>query len=341
MLQIVKTILELEKMKSNLNVVYQNQLQMSFYSPEYVIKAFENFITKDKTNQLYFVVNKSSDVITNYIPLYIDSSDTLRFIFDKHTDYCSCLGPPMDFAALKALSELILQEPKIKRVELDNLLPNDMLLNGLKHFFGIRAIITSYNNYSFVHSTAIAKSLAHLKSNEKSKLKRIQRKNQNCTFEVFANSQVFPWDAFLELKQQMISKGKRNTAFFDNNFVDMIQKLYDVGEIEIFTKSQDGQFVSASIVLVNMHLKTKMVWFDLFSDIQYINLSAYVDYIDYLDQVQGMTLSLGRGSYDYKAKNFQPQIQNLFNLRYSKSKFDFWFANYFCMKYFLKRIVSK
>jgi hypothetical protein len=180
-----------------------------------------------------------------------------------------------------------------------------------------------------------------LKSNEKSKLKRIQRKNQNCTFEVFANSQVFPWDAFLELKQQMISKGKRNTAFFDNNFVDMIQKLYDVGEIEIFTKSQDGQFVSASIVLVNMHLKTKMVWFDLFSDIQYINLSAYVDYIDYLDQVQGMTLSLGRGSYDYKAKNFQPQIQNLFNLRYSKSKFDFWFANYFCMKYFLKRIVSK
>ncbi|MNL38882.1 hypothetical protein D3C87_1611270 [compost metagenome] len=84
-----------------------------------------------------------------------------------------------------------------------------------------------------------------------------------------------------------------------------------------------------------------MVWIDLYADVQLINLSAYVDYIDHLRGSSPLLLSFGRGSYDYKARNFQPDLQNLYNLRYSKNKFDFFFSHYQGIKQFVKRLVRE
>ena len=341
MLEIIKNVTSLGEMQQKLDVVYQNHTNLSFYSPAYVLASFEYVLTSDKRNSLFFVVNKIQNEITHYMPWYIDANKTLRFIFDKHTDYCSCIGPEMNFSMLKDLAKLIITNPEIKRVDFENLLPNDALLNSFKHFLGLGSVISCYNNHSFISSSASKDFFHHLKSKEKSELKRVHNKNKNYNFEVFDGKEVFPEKQIRVLRDLMIANKSRNTTFFDDEFLSFSKLLYDAGELEIFSKWDKEHLVSSSMVLKNNTGNYRMVWIDLYADIQFVNLSAYVDYIHHLEQYSPIVFSFGRGSYDYKAKNFQPQIQNLYNLRYSKSKFDFFFTNYYLLKYFLKRIIKK
>ena len=130
MFQVINDIAGVRAVQQDLNVVYQKHAHLSFYSPEYVIASFEHFLAADKRNDLFFVVNKIENKITHYIPWYIDANKTLRFIFDRHTDYCSCIGPDMNFSMLKDLAKIIIDNKDIKHIELDNLLPGDTLLNS-------------------------------------------------------------------------------------------------------------------------------------------------------------------------------------------------------------------
>ena len=72
------------------------------------------------------------------------------------------------------------------------------------------------------------------------------------------------FEIFYEIKNNMISRRTRNRDFFGNKFIDVIYELYKIGEVEVFTKQQNNNHVSASIVLVNDKINYKMVWFDLY-----------------------------------------------------------------------------
>lgn len=340
MLEVIDDVKGLQDIKSELEEVYNTHSGWSFNSPTFFLTAYKEFQLESSKRHLFFVIFRKKNKIITYIPLYIDQKNTLRFIFDEHTDFCGVIGEKPDFNFFKDLSKVILNESKINRISLDNLLPDDPLLNAFKHFLGQGTLISCYNNHSFISSTTAKGFFGHLKSKEKSELKRVQNKNINYDFEVFDGGKVFPQNQMKALRDQMIANKSRSADFLDDNFLSFSKVLYDAGELEVFSKWDNGQLVSSSMVLKKKQSNYRMVWIDLFANIQFVNLSAYVDYIHHLEQYSPSVFSFGRGSYDYKAKNFQPQIQNLYNLRYSKSKFDFLFTNFYLLKYFLKRIIK-
>lgn len=341
MLEVIDDIKILYDIKLELEEVYNKHVGWSFNSPTFFLTAYKEFQFESDKTHLFFIIMRENNKIVSYIPLYIDQKKILRFIFDEHTDFCGVIGEKPNFNFFKDLSKVILKDSKINRISLDNLLPDDPLLNHLNNFLGTGATIYSYNNHSFISLTTSKGFLEHLKSKEKSELKRIQNKNKDFDFEVFDGGKVFPENLMKELRNQMIANKSRSADFLDDSFLSFSKVLYNAGELEVFSKWDNGKLVSASMVLSKNKSNYRMVWIDLFENIQFVNLSAYVDYIHYLEQYFPSVFSFGRGSYDYKAKNFQPQIQNLYNLRYSKSKFDFFFTNYYPLKYFLKRIIKK
>lgn len=279
-------------------------------------------------------------MITGYLPLYIDEKNIIRFIFDKHTDYCGCVGGITDHHMVKELCKIIENDTTIKGLEFENLLPSDPLLNYTRHHLGIGTVISSYNNHSFLKALPGEGLLKHLKSLEKSKLKRILKKNEAFSFETLDNKQDFPMQKIKALRHRMIETKRRESGFLDDNYIDFIRSLYEGGELEIFAKIDNDHLISASFVLIN-NCGSRIVWIDLYDDVPFINLSAYIEYIQHLDKNNIVFLSLGRGSYDYKSKNFLPQIENLYNLRYHKSKFHFLFTNFHPIKQFVKRLIRK
>ncbi|MHB1196535.1 MAG: GNAT family N-acetyltransferase [Lutibacter sp.] len=341
MLEVIDDIKILYDLKLELEVVYSKHVGWSFNSPTFFLTAYKEFQFESDKTHLFFIIMRENNKIVSYIPLYIDQKKTLRFIFDEHTDFCGVIGQKPNFNFFKDLSKVILNESKINKISLDNLLPDDSLLNHLKNFLGVGTAISCYNNHSFITSTTAKDFLGHLKSKEISELKRVRNKNKEYDFEVFDGGKVFPETQMKVLRDQMIANKTRSTDFLDDAFLSFSKVLYDAGELEVFTKWDKEQLVSSSIVLKNSKSNYRMVWIDLFANMQFLNMSAYVDYIHHLEKYSPSVFNFGRGSYDYKAKNFHPHIQNLYNLRYSKSKFDFLFTNYYLLKYFLKRIIKK
>lgn len=341
MLEVIYDIKVLYDIKLELEEVYNKHIGWSFNSPTFFLTAYKEFQFESDNTHLFFIIIRENNKIVSYIPLYIDQKKTLRFILDEHTDFCGIIGAQPNFNFFKDLSKVILKDSKINKISLDNLLPDDPLLNHLKNFLGVGTAVSCYNNHSFISSSIAKGFFTHLKSKEKSELKRVQNKNKNYDFEVFDGGKVFPETQMKALRDQMIANKSRSTDFLDDAFLSFSKVLYDAGELEVFTKWDNKQLVSSSIVLKKNRSNYRLVWIDLFANIQFINLSAYVDYICHLEKYSPSVFNFGRGSYDYKAKNFQPQIQNIYNLRYSKSKSDFLFTNYYLLKYFLKRIIKK
>ena len=339
MLELINNVTTLREIQQELNFVYKKNASLSFYTPAYVLASFEHFLASDSHNCLFFVINRSQNEITHYFPWYIDDKHTLRFIFDKHTDYCSYIGPALDFTILKELTGLIINSSRIKRIDLDNLVSNDSLLNGFKHFLGLGTVISCYNNHSYINKTEFNKFHNHLNKEQIRRIVRLQKKNSDLLFEVFDGQKQFPKEQVIILRNQMIAQKLRETDFFDDSYVSFLESLYRIREIEIFSKWDNEQMICCTIVFKKENYR--MLWIDLYSDIRFVSLSSYIDYIEYLNQFQDMTLSFARGSYDFKVTNFKPKIENLYNLRYSKSKFDFIFTNYYLLKYFLKRIIKK
>ena len=339
MLRVISSFEELKSIELELHSFYETYEANYFSSPAYCIKAYELFYNPTESNSIYFIIKKANDKIVGYIPFYIDTKGILKFIYDKHTDFLSEVGNQFDFNDYKKIAQKIENNTLIKKIDLDNLPSDAKLLHYFKHFFIKGCSVYSYNNHSFLSANAADSLLKNLSSSGRSELKRICKKNSQFAFKVFAQNEAFPKKQLEVLRLKMIANGSRSNKFLDENTLNLIEHLFQRGEVELFSKTLANEFVSSSIVLKNRKCK-RMVWLDLYDDIQYINLSSYIEYIDYLDSNGMNYFNFGRGSYDYKAKNFQPNCENLYNLRYSKSKWDFFFTNYYPIKQFVKRIVK-
>lgn len=339
MLNFISTYKELKESETELQNFYESIQQDHFLSPHYCIKAYELFYNADDSNKIYFIIKRIKNNIVGYIPMYINAKGVLKFIFDKHTDFLSEVGVQFDFNDFKKITQEITVNTYIKRIDLDNLPSGSKVLNYFKHFYLQGCCVYSYNNHSFIVTKGSKDLLKHLSSSNRSELKRVSKKNNQFTFKVYTFPELFPKNDIEKLRLKMISNGSREDNFLEKNALNLIEYLFNQGEIEIFSKISGDDFVSASFVLKN-NADKRMVWIDLYDDIQYVNLSSYIEYVNYLDSNGMNYLSFGRGSYDYKAKNFQPNCENLYNLRYSKSKWDFFFTNYYPIKGFVKRIVK-
>ena len=338
MLTVIRSFEDLMSIELDLNAFYKSFKEYYFLSPGYCIKAYELFYNVNDTNSIYFIIKRVDDKIVGYIPLYINTKGILKFIHQKHTDFLSEVGSQFNFNDYKNITQKIEKNSLIKKIDLDNLHSESKMLHFFKHFFMGRCSVYSYNNHSFLKTKEKGGMLIHLSSSDRSELRRIHKKTK-FIFKIFTHTEIFPRNKIESLIVKMISNGSRENNFLESNTLNFIEYLFEKGEVEIFTKTINSQFVSASVVLKNKVGK-RMVWIDLYDDIPYINLGSYIEYINYLNENGIKYLNFGRGSYDYKAKNFKPNCENLFNFRYSKSKWDFFFTNYYPIKEFAKRFLK-
>ncbi|MDP2067939.1 MAG: hypothetical protein Q8K04_03135 [Lutibacter sp.] len=341
MLEVIDEIKILNDIKFELEGVYNKHVGWSFNSPTFFLTAYKEFQFESDKTHLFFIIMRENNKIVSYIPLYIDQKKTLRFIFDEHTDFCGVIGEKPAFNFFKDLSKVILNESKINKISLDNLLPDDSLLNYLKNFLGVGTAISCYNNHSFIHSDLKIGYYSKLKSRQRSELLRVSKINKAYGFKVFDSPNNFPFEEIVALRNKMISNGWRDKSFFNDKFIKFCHKLYDSKELVLITNWQQNKIVSIVFVFKNVEQKLYTFWLTLYdADIKYINLTTYVDFISSLEKKDEYYFSFGRGDYSFKS-TFCPNVQNLYNLRYSKSKFDFLFTNYYLLKYFLKRIIKK
>lgn len=339
MLKVIRTLAELEQYTAALQQVYQRNSTLLFMSAIYVRESYAMLLDQNKSNSLFCVLYFEQEQLQHYIPLYIDCKGVLRFIFDRHTDYCALVGQHGGFLFFKSLAQLFLNEKSIRKIDLDNLSGADDMLGYLKHFLGNGCQVCAYNNHSFL-SARSGSFLGQLSTKARNELKRLKKRNSDSDFRVYDGQLPFPDTDLRTLRTTMIQKKLRTEAFMGPGFLSMCAKLYQNGELEVFTKWDKQGMIAASIVLVNTNAE-RMVWLDLYDEVQYISISAYIDYIEHLERIAAPFLSFGRGSYDFKTKNFEPVIQNLYNLRYSRSAYDWWFVNYHPFRMFVKRILKR
>ncbi|WP_353661128.1 hypothetical protein [Hydrogenimonas sp. SS33] len=67
---------------------------------------------------------------------------------------------------------------------------------------------------------------------------------------------------------------------------------------------------------------TYLLWIDIYNDTPLINLSSYVSLIKSLCETENETfrIDFGRGLYDYKIKNFLPEIELQYSYYYAKNE---------------------
>lgn len=339
MVIVIENIEELKKIEGELEKVYENHNGWSFSSPKFILTTIKK--NYDNTSfSLFFVLNRHEETLESYLPLYIDSKKTLRFLFDKHTDYCGVIGKDLNNNFLKDFAKIISQDKRIERLDFDNLLFSDSLLNGLRYYLKSGVFLTSYNNHSYISCTKDKGYFNSLKARDRSELKRVLKKNANSSFSVFAFPQSFPKEGILKLRDKMIMQGSRDKDFLSSDFLSFIEELYQNNEIVVLANSLGEEMVSIVFTFKNNIQKTYMFWLTLYDqNVQYINLATYLNFISTVEFEEEYKISFGRGDYSFKA-TFAPTVENLYNFRYSKSKYDFFFTNYFPIKEFVKRIVK-
>lgn len=339
MIVVVEDINLLQVFNSEIEEVFKSHHEWCMLSKVVVYNSYISFFKNTKFN-LFFVLNKNDDKIESYIPLCIDEKGTLRFIFDLHTDYCGIIGKKVNGNFLKDLAILVQTDRRIKRIDFDNLLLNDLLLNGFKYYMKSGVCISSYNSHSYIYSDKEKGYFSSLKAKDRSELKRVSKKNNNTIFSTFLYPDVFPLQEIISLRDKMIINCWRNKDFLDDHFLQFIKSLYEAKELILIVNSTDVEMISLVFTFKNTLQNSFIFWITLYDqNVQYINLTTYLNFISSNEFKDNYYYSFARGDYAFKT-TFSPTVENLYNLRYSKSKWDFFFTNYYPIKEFVKRIVK-
>lgn len=339
MIVVIEDLEVLKSLNSELCSIYNSQSRWCMASPNYTSTSFEIFLN-DNNNSLYFILNKHEEKIISYIPLYIDNKKTLRFVFDTHTDYCGIIGENVNNNFLKEFAKLIQSNNRINRINFDNLVSDDTLLTRLNYYMKAGVFISSYNTHSYLYSDKEKGYFGTLRGKDRSELKRVAKKNSTTSFFTYNSPENFPLQKIINLRDKMILNGWRDKDFLNDTFLQFIQSLYEVEELIVVTNSIEDEFVSVVFTFKNKKNNSFIFWITLYDqNVQYVNLTSYLNFISFNEFKGDNYYSFGRGDYSFKT-TFSPFIENLYNLRYSKSKWDFYFTNYYPLKAFVKRIVK-
>ncbi|MCP5534609.1 MAG: hypothetical protein H7A51_00055 [Akkermansiaceae bacterium] len=337
---ILKNSVDLSKYRDVWNDLYTSVAQKVtiFQSYEFICSAV------DGTSELFVIVGVERNAIEYIFPFELNKG-TLRFIGDNHSDYCmplisNCIANK--YALFKRIFKIILAEGHIRRLALYNLPHDADILNYSKTILGNKAYVYSYTEVShlLLEGKDALSAIRHLNSSSKSELKRVIKYHQKTEHRVVTNSAAFPRTEIISLKEAMIKNGLRDKRFFDGSLEKTCKTMFDGGHLVVSLLEKDCEVQSASLVL--KYGNTRLMWVDLYNDIKMINLYNYVKYIDYeLALNQGVNIDFGRGGYDYKVKNFQPNMLNLYNLEFSKRFMDSPRNYYMTTRRFIKSIIKK
>lgn len=268
--------------------------------------------------------NKSKDIDAIF-PFYIDNKHRLRFINDKHADFCNAVIS----VNVNAIYDLMLQvwqvieiSNRIKFVFLDNLIPQSIILSYWK-VFAINGFVFSQTEHTWLLcpcSDNTLKEFKHLKSSKRSKILNDANKSAHCELTIFrCKEKKYPKREINEIIGIMLDTKTRTRSYFNAKMMGLMQGLYECGLVEISLLYDDGKPVSAGFTYYDDGGNKEMLWIIIYTHHKY-NLWNNYRYMMKKSKISDHLFDFGRGGYDYKVGNFHPNIESEYRFLYSKTK---------------------
>lgn len=311
------------------DLYFRSNSKTVFQSFNWNFQWYKNAHVSDK---LFIITmfNQSPKTIDAIFPFVIDKRRTLRFIGDIHSDYGNFLITDFEngriYEVFKLLKNIINDSKDISSIELKNIVQNNTYLGFISNLFDFKQFTYSTNGFSSISIKShenFWNCFNYLNSKGRNELKRVYKKNNMLECRLFEISKnIFPKEKVLNLFDEMVYNKVRDKAYLNEAFLVLIESMYNSGDLHVFEVYQADQSFAIKLILKgseNHHI----FWIDLYKDIQMINIHSYIEYIKTVcnKETKEFILDFGRGLYDYKLKNFQPNIGLQHTFFYSKSNF--------------------
>lgn len=290
--------------------------------------AWEFLSSGGGRNELHILIWSRKGKKLAIFPFYLDGKHCLRFLNDRHTDFCGpVLNPSVagDFHMCEDLAEHILSCREIRSVRLENM-RSDLFQSSLQlQLKG--TLLYPYKRWSFFRMSgdAGAKSsidtLDQLTTKEKYRLKNIYSKmvKAGVTWEMHnVSDAAWPESIIDDLCNAMVENGIRKDRYFSPRFIDFLRSAYESGELSVCATLDGGEPVACNLFLHSARSREYIDWIALYRN-PASNSWNLLQFIDYLHSEGGGTLNFARNIYKYKTHNYRPVIRSLDRLRYSKN----------------------
>lgn len=287
---------------------------------------------------IYLVVKYVKSLPVSGLPLVIDKTGTLRFVNDNNIDVYERVGYGFGFVDFKRLARNVESDGRIKRVELKSMVQSEDFIGHMRYFFGIGSIVSSETACGLLQRSN-DQFIGHLRSKQRSELRRIINIHQNVNVELVSYPSAFPQKELEDLVHIMVSEGRRKKDFLTERNVEYLKRLFFQGKAE-FLIGRGTNSVEVINILLKYSNSHVMFWVDLYRNKRNINLFNYIEFIfNRSDSYE--SISFGRGLYSYKMRNFEPHTQNLLTFRYSKRPLSIWFHTRHVLRELTKQLIRR
>lgn len=330
MIKVIETIEDFKAMETAWDELYAGNSQLTpFQSFKYNFLSWTIFMQNAGNLYIILVLNNNNyNYIEAIFPCYLDKDKTLRFINDRHTDFCSALvrkEKEYDFLLFEETASFMMSDSRIRMIRFDNLEPDNPLMSVLKPFCKT-LIVHDFNAYSQIdiqkrdEDKGFVDSIRHINGKKKKNLMTRLRKEHDLELLIChkGNEQPFPMDEVQYLSGVMIEKKERASSYFSSKMIEYWKEMYEAGILSIAMLYQQQEIKSINFMFYGNNRNEYIKWIMLYSDKRY-NLVINLKLIELFYNSGGARVNFARGVYDYKMENFHPQVNNLYRLTISKS----------------------
>lgn len=291
--------------------------------------AWETF--SSPSDKLFIIVYRNGKKELQAIfPFFLDRKGHLRFINDKHTDFCNAIISNTVIAIYSLMYDVwkFIEDNKfVKLLFLDNVVTKSPILSYWK-VFACNAFVFSQTEHSWIkcfQSDNIFIEFPHLNAKERKRLVSIDRKSSHCSLKISRMvNEPYPEKEVNTLIKEMLNTGLRSSSYLNDRMKLFMRKLYENNLIEIPILYENKEPISLSFTFINESETCSMRWIILYKSGQF-NLWNNVRYIIEKSHIGDSVIDFGRGGYDYKMHNFRPNVENLYRFIASKNIRGNWY----------------
>jgi hypothetical protein len=312
-IRIISEIQEFFAYKDQWDAIFNNQDYSFFQSFEFNYYSWITELCKNKLNRLCIISIKNNELVSVIFPLYIDSKKRLRFINDRHADFCDALSnKKYDFEEI--LSE-ISNQLKFDSVHFINLTKDSFLYHLYKENKSNNNLLKPLAKYSdlVIPEGIFPDNVLRYRSKQKTEFRRVKKKNIDKDYRLFLKDDAnFPINEIHQLRERMIELGLRKANFLDEDRLLLLKQLYNSNRILVSMVKSKSNIHAISFILTNEN--EYLFWIDMYDNTKMINIYNYILFMENISCDNNVRINFGRGVYDYKVENFKPDIKQLFAL---------------------------
>ena len=319
--RIISEIQEFFEYKDQWDAIFNKHDYSFFQSFEFNYYSWISELSKNKLNRLCIISLKNNGLVFAILPLYIDSKRRLRFINDRHADFCDLLSE-QKFEFETILSE-IRDKFKFHSVHFINFTKDSFLYKLFKTNHLNNSLVMTHVKYSDITISAgsFPNSVIRYKSKQKTEFRRVKKKNLGKDHYILQkdDDQDFPINEIYKLRERIIKLRLRKDNFLDEGRLLLLRELYNSNRIFISLVKTKGN--THAISFISRNKNDYLFWIDMYDNSKMINIYNYILFIEKISLNNSVNINFGRGVYDYKIENFKPDIKQLFAVYIYKNKF--------------------